>query len=353
MEKIYRQTYAEINLSNLDYNIKLLIENAKDYKYHIAAVKADCYGHHGYPVVKQMLDSGINFLAVSSLEEALEIRNNNKEIPILCLGIVMPEFINECLKNKIAVTISSAEYAETISKMAIKDLIVHFKVNTGMNRLGISSPEDLLKAYNLLKDKAIIEGIYTHMYIAHDKDKTNEQIQEFERITQNINLKEIPIIHFGGSEYSLNYPKLNYVNGVRYGLAMYGLVDCRLPFRSTFSVYSHVYQINNIDKGTLGYDGEYEINEPTKIAVVPIGYADGILRCNTGRYVYINDKKYPIVGKVCMDMLFVKIDDSVKLNDKVAIIKDNEHIKYIAQYTHTNNHEILCLISKRVPRVYI
>ena len=353
MEQIYRQTYAEINLENLDYNIKTLIQNAKDYKYHIAVVKADSYGHHGYPVVEQMLKSGINYLAVSSLEEALEIRDNNKEVPLLCLGIVMLEHIDLCLKNDIAITISSLDYAEDISKLNIANLKVHFKINTGMNRLGISSPEDLLKAYTTLKAKAIIEGLYTHMYIAHDKDKTNKQVKEFERITQDINLKEIPIIHFGGSDYSLNYPKLPYVNGVRYGIAMYGLADSPIPLKSTFSVYSHVYQINNIDKGTLGYEGEYEINEPTKIAVVPIGYADGILRNNSGRYVYINDKKYPIVGKICMDMLFVKVDDSVKVNDKVAIIKDNDHIREIAKYTHTNNHEILCLISKRVPRVYI
>ena len=103
----------------------------------------------------------------------------------------------------------------------------------------------------------------------------------------------------------------------------------------------------------FGYNGAYTAEEDTKIAVIPIGYADGIIRKNTGRYVYINNKKYPIVGNVCMDMLFVKIDDDVKYHDKVVIIKDNEHIRYIADYLDTITSEIICSISYRVPRIYV
>ena len=135
---------------------------------------------------------------------------------------------------------------------------------------------------------------------------------------------------------------------------MYGLIDYKdIQFKSTFSLYSEVIQINEVTNGTVGYNGAYKVNGKEKIAVVPIGYADGIIRKNTGRNVYINNKEFKIVGNICMDMLFIKVDDSVKVGDKVAIIKDIDHIKEIANYLDTITYEVICSISKRVPRIYI
>lgn len=135
---------------------------------------------------------------------------------------------------------------------------------------------------------------------------------------------------------------------------MYGLIDYEnIEFKSTFSLYSEVIQINDVENGVVGYNVAYKVNGKEKIAVVSIGYADGVIRKNTGRYVYINDKEYKIVGNICMDMLFVKVDDSAKVGDKVAIIKDIEHIKEIANYLDTITYEVICSVSKRVPRIYI
>ena len=350
---MYRNTYVEVNLSNLRYNIKKIIDFHKKYKYYFGVVKADSYGHYGIKPVKAIIESGVNYLAVSSLEEALEIRKEIRDIPILCLGIIDIKYIYECINNDITITVSNLDYVKELISCKIKDLKIHFKINTGMNRLGFSSVEELDKAYKLLNGKVIIEGIFTHIYNDSNKKDTNVQIEKFNEITKIIDLKEIPIIHFGGSNYFLNYPKLDFVNGCRLGIIMYGLTENTLNLKSTFSLYSKVIQLNEVESGIVGYNGNYKVKEKQKIAVIPVGYADGIIRKNTGRYLYINNKKFNIVGNICMDMLFVKVDDKVKVGDKVVLIKDIEHIKYISNYLETIPYEIICGIGKRVPRVYI
>ena len=350
---MYRNAYVEVNLSNIKYNVQQLISKYKDYKYYFGVVKADCYGHNGNTVVKTIIDAGCNYLAVATLDEAMEIRKEIKDIPILCLGIIDEEYIPICIKNNITITISNLDYLKKLDLN--NNLKVHIKINTGMNRLGINNRDELNEAYKIIKDSnLILEGIYTHIYNATDEETTMKQYEAFEEITKDINLKDIPIIHVGASEATEFYKKREYANGCRLGISMYGLIDYDdIEFKSTFSLYSKVIQINEVENGTVGYNGTYKVNGKEKIAVIPIGYADGIIRKNTGRYVYINGKRYKIVGNVCMDMLFVSIDDSVKVGDKVAIIKDINHIKEIAKHLDTITYEVTCSIGKRVPRIYV
>ena len=145
------------------------------------------------------------------------------------------------------------------------------------------------------------------------------------------------------------------MNGSRLGIIMYGITDNKdLNLLSTFKLYSEIIQINKLNPGDiLGYNGIYKCKKEELIGVIPIGYADGIIRKNTGRYVYINDKKYKIVGNICMDMLFIKIDKDVRLHDKVLLIKDNNHLNEISKYLKTIPYEIICSISKRIKRIYI
>lgn len=352
---MFRNTYAEINLKNIENNVKKLIYNNPDYQYYFGVVKADCYGHNSIETIKAILNGGCNYLAVATLDEALEIRNKIKDIPILCLGIIPIEFIEECIINNITVTISNFEYLEKLCMNECKNLKVHIKINTGMNRLGTDNKEEFNKIYKKIKENNIVlEGIYTHIYNSSCNAETMEQFAKFEEITADIDLSTIPIIHLCASEALVTYSKQPYVNGCRLGIAMYGFCEKKeLELNSTFSLYSEVIQINNVEKGSVGYNGAYKVNHPEKIAVIPIGYADGIIRKNTGRDVYINNKSYPIVGNICMDMLFVKVDNSVKVGDKVTIIKDVEHIEQIAKRLDTIPYEVLCLISKRVPRIFI
>ena len=350
---MYRNTYVEVNLSNLSYNVKSLINRYKSYKYFFGVVKADSYGHNDISTIKTIIDAGCNYLCVSSLEEALAIRKEIKNIPILCLGIISTKYIKKCIDNNITITISNLDYLYNI-KEKNSTLKVHIKINTGMNRLGINNKDEFNKVYELIKERNyILEGIYTHIYNVNNKEDTLKQYSLFEEITSDINLKDIPIIHIGASEATEFYPKKEYANGCRLGISMYGLVDYKdIIFKSTFSLYSEVIEINIVEDATVGYNGSYKVNGKERIAVIPIGYADGIIRKNTGRNVYINNKPYPIVGNICMDMLFVKVDDSVKLGDKVAIIKDIDHIKEIAKHLDTITYEVICSIGKRVPRIY-
>ena len=344
---MYRKTYAKINLENIKYNVSTLVNKLNNYKYHFGVCKADSYGHIGNEVVDKIIEGGCNYLAVATLEEALDIRKDFKDIPILILGIIDKEYLNLVKENNLTITISNMEYAKELDNNNLK---VHIKINTGMNRLGISIRKDFIDTYNLLKDKGyIIEGVYTHIYNDAVKEDTLNQVNCFKEITDGYN---IPIVHIGASGYALNYSKVDFVNGIRFGIAMYGLIENNLNLKSTFSLYSTIIQINEVDNKSVGYNGAYKVNGNEKIAVVPIGYADGIIRKNTGRYVYINDKKYPIVGNICMDMLFVKVDDTINVGDTVILLKDNQHIMETAKYLDTICYEVICNIGKRIPRIY-
>ena len=350
---MYRNTYVEVNLKNIENNVKTLINKYDNYKYYFGVVKADCYGHNGIETVEAIIRGGCNYIAVATLDEALEIRRAITDIPILCLGIIPIPYIEECIKNNITITVSNLDYLKELIKYS--NLKIHIKINTGMNRLGVKNREEFYSMYQIIKERNfVLEGIYTHIYNSLDLETTLNQFNKFEEITSDIDLKEIPIIHIGASDTTMNYSKLPYANGCRLGIAMYGLMDKKeLQLDSTFSLYSEIIQINDIENETVGYNGTYKAVNKEKIAVIPIGYADGIIRKNTGRNVYINNKSYNIVGNICMDMLFVQVDDTVKVGDKVTIIKDIEHIEEIAKHLDTISYEIICSIGKRVPRIYV
>ena len=343
-----RKTYELINLKKLENNIRTIVNSSNNYKYHIAVVKANCYGL-GIKCVKSILLGGANYLAVSSLEEALKIRKITNT-RILVLEPIDIKYIDKAHQNNITLTISSLDYLEKIKD---KCFTCHLKINTGMNRLGINSKEELNEVYKIIKNANItIEGIYTHIYKSSDKVLTEKQFKRFENITKDIDLNEFEIVHIPNSETITNYKKKDYVNGCRMGIIMYGFSN-NLNLESVFTLKSRIIEIKHIKKDdTVGYDGNYKATKDELIGIIPIGYADGIIRKNTGRYVYINNKQYQIVGNICMDMLFVLIDENVKLNDEVLIIKDNNHINEIANHLDTINYEVMCSISNRVNRKY-
>ena len=340
---MHRNTYVEINLSSIYHNIKKVMEISPSYHYYFGVVKADGYGH-GVEIVETLLQAGINYLAVATLDEALEIRKDFKEIPILCLGYISEEYLDLCENENITITVLSLDYAKLVFNKNVK---CHIKIDTGMHRLGISSREEYEETYHLLKDK--VEGVYTHIYDA--PHSTEEQIDKFESIVSN--KEEIPIIHICASEALLTHEKRPFENGCRLGIVMYGLINMDIPFSSTFKLVSEIIQIHDLKSGeTVGYGGTYKATKNVKIGVIPIGYADGIIRKNSGRFVYIHNKKYPIIGRVCIDMVFVEIDDTISLHDKVEVIKDIDHIMEISNYLETIPYEVICSVGKRVPRVW-
>lgn len=355
---ITRNTYVEVNLRNVEDNVKKVIQKYTDYKYYIGVVKANCYGHDDIKTVQAIIDGGCNYLAVATLDEALYIRKYLKDIDILCLGVIPVKYINNAIENNITITINSLEYIKELIKQNVRNIKCHLKINTGMNRLGIKNIEEIEKTIDIAKKYNYnLEGIYTHIYMATDEDLYIKQKNKFENIINLIDGKNIfKIIHMSASEALSLYKKPEFVNGCRLGIIMYGFSSIKeLKLKSTFKLVSEVIQINSLSSNeTVGYNGIYKATENNeKIAVVAIGYDDGIIRKNTGRYVYINDKRYQIVGNVCMDMLFVKVDDNVKVHDKVEILRDINHIEETAKYLDTIPYEILCTVGNRVKRIYI
>ena len=366
-------------------NIENIIKFNNDYKYYIGVVKGNAYGH-GLKVAKWLIEGGINYLAVSTLDEALTIRNEVcKDIPILILQPVDLEYIDICCKNDIAITISNYTYGKKLLELDIKNLKVHMKIDTGMNRLGLNDKEEINNLYkNIIESENIIlEGIYTHLSTVGIVDnRFDKQIYTFKELTKDIDLNKIKIIHIFSSNAFAIHPKLDFTNGVRLGIIMYGIGPRNLnnnglknhlkkikrdmirkslnlsPINDSFSVdvkpvlslCSEVCEIKNVKKGDyVGYGNRYQIQEDSKVAIVPVGYMDGLSLRHSGRNVIINNKKYPIIGAINMGMITVKVDDSVKEKDKVIIITN---IREEAGYVGTTPHQLLTSISPNLDRIY-
>lgn len=354
---MYRKTYVEINTTNLINNIKNITKKYNEYKYYFGVVKANAYGHGDY-IINEIIKHKINYLAVSSLEEAISIRKYNQDIPILVLEPISSEFIEDILKHNITITISSLEEALELSKKNINNkLKVHLKLDTGMNRIGIKIKEELNKTISIFKENnnIFIEGIYTHIGTSGlDDEYYSKSINNFEYLTSDINLKDIPIVHINRSITLSNHQKKEYETGVRLGIMMYGFEQSMqndLKLKPAFSLYSEIISIRKVKKGEyVGYDAKYIAKEDIIIATIPIGYNDGIKQ--KMKYVSINNKLCEFIGDICMDMIMVKVDETVKLHDKVEIFGNNISIIDVCKRTNSNPYRILTSISTRVPRVY-
>lgn len=388
---MYRKTYVEINIDNLKDNVKNIINYYNNYEYYFGVVKGNCYGHGTTYVINELIESGINYLAVSSLKEAIEARNINKKVPILCLEPIKLEYIDICIKNNITITVYDYSYAkELINKKTNKKLKVHIKIDSGMNRLGFKERLELNEIYAQLKNKENIEieGIFTHFATLGINDKEwDNQLENFKTITSDINLKEIPIVHLYKSAGFINHPKLDFANGIRLGIGMYGyysnpvynksgiknklraikryinkkknnisktITQLPIQLKPAFKMYSEIVQTKKIKKGEfVGYGAIYRAKEDETIGIMPVGYDDGIFRKSSGRFVTINNKRYQLIGDIGMGMTAVKIDNTVKIYDKVTLIGDKVTIKEIANHNETSIYEIMCNIGKQIPRVYI
>ena len=384
---MYRNTYVKIDESILKNNVRQIVKKYPDYKYRIGVVKGNCYGH-GFYSVNALIEGGINYLATSSLEEAIEVRKYNKEIPILCLEPIDSKYIDDILKYKVTITIDSKELAQKFSSLSFKGkLKVHLKLDTGMNRLGMKSVKEVREAISSLEQNSsiIIEGIYTHMATTGIYDYYfDKQIERFKILTQEIDLSKIEIVHLGRSLTLVNHPKLDFVSGIRLGIIMYGF-NGSMPKRSglkgfisefkrekflkkyhvspttrqndlklqtAFKLYSEVMSLKKVRKGEfVGYGAKFIAKEDMFIATLPIGYADGMDA--SLKYVVINGKKYPIVGEVCMDMTMIQVDSSVKLHDKVEIFGDAISVKSASRNRGFNAYHLFTSITSRVPRVYM
>jgi len=378
-----KDSYVEIDVNRIKTNVRNILTKYSNYKYYIGVVKGNAYGH-GFEIVKELVKSGINYLAVSTLDEAVEVRKL-VDTPILCLQPIAINDLSIAEKNNITITISSYRYYQDLIKQKRK-LKVHLKLDTGMNRLGVDNKKHVEEIYNnLIDNKSIkLEGIYTHLSTVGIIDKKwDDQINNFFTLTSNIDLSKIEIVHIYSSNSLVIHPKLGFTNAVRIGILMYGVGPRPINYNGLkgylrkikndhirnkqklspvldsydvgvepgFKLCSRVVEIKEVNRNEyIGYGLKYKTRKKCKIAIVPIGYADGLTLQNSGRNVLINNKSYKIVGVVNMKMLTILVDNKVDLNDTVVVIGDN--IRQICSYTRVTPHNLMTSIPSSVPRIY-
>lgn len=380
------ETYLEINLDNISNNIKE-IKKKYDYKYYIGVVKSDAYGHGNY-IVDELYKNGINYVAVSYLEEALNIRKLNKDINILCLQPISISEINTAIKNDITITIHDKDYFDQIYNKINDKIKVHLKIDSGMNRLGFKNKDDIKYTVDKIKTNKniILEGIYTHfatigLYDYH----YDNQVEKFLELTSLINLKEIPIVHLGSSVILLTHKKLDFVNGIRTGIIMYGYnvspiiskkgiknklrnirnfiykkrynisetyTNVNLNLKPAMKLYTSIIQIKKVKKGEfIGYGAHYKAKENMTIGILPIGYNNGI--GINKRYVIINNVKYYSIGDIGMNMMSIKIDNNVNINDKVTILGDDISLGIFSRFNNDSLAVSLLNVGKGNKKSYI
>lgn len=385
---MYRKTFIEINLDNIIKNVKTIIKKYPDYKYYIGMVKSNAYGHGMY-VINEMINNGINYLAVSNLEEALDIRRFNKDIPVLCVEPIELDSIDVAIKNNVTITIHDIDYFKKLNNQIKKKIKVHIKIDTGMNRLGIKDKDEFNEIVKLIKenDNIYLEGLFTHFATPGVNDKFyDNQISQFKYITSDIDLSKIDIIHLSSSFIMLAHPKIEIANGVRCGTILFGYdiapkklnnspknilrkirnsylikkynisktyENVDIDLKPAFKVKTNVIQIKKIKKPEkVGYGILYEAQKDEIIATLPIGYDDGIGINHENRYVLINNKKYKAVGEISMCMMSVLVDESVKVGDSVTVMGDSITLGMMSRLNNTSIHNTLVNIGKVLPRIY-
>ena len=356
----YRDSWAEIDLDRVYHNVSQIKQHC-GFEHLFAVVKANAYGHGDVEVARTALEAGATHLAVAFLDEALELRPHFPDQCILVMGPMRASDLAIAAENRITVTAHDIDWIEAAADYQGDPVNVHIKLDSGMNRIGLQQRQQLERACELLRAHPSLNlcGLFSHFATADgDNDYYFDQLQQFDALVDGFDLSGFDIIHQSNSAAMLRHGKQRHSNGGRLGIAMYGLPpsdDLALPFelKQAFSLHTRITQIKTVKAGDkVGYGATYQAEQDEVIATLPIGYADGWLRYHQGRDVVIRGKRYPIVGRVCMDQCMIRVDDSVKLNDKVTLLGDLISVTDAANDLNTINYEIVCSISDRIPRIF-
>lgn len=353
----YRPTWIEINL-NYIYENYLEAQKRVDNKLVIPVIKANAYGHGAVPIMEYLFEQNIKYFAVNSLEEALELRNINKEINILMLGPILENSLEVASINNIEITLYGEEITQAVLNANLS-LTCHFKVDTGKNRYGFQDSEQIAILINELQaNKNInLKGIYTHFSTSDDDEEfLRIQINEFEKVLSKIKVKP-PLIHTSNSSAIFKYEKdIPFTNAVRLGISLYGLtLEKKLSIKPVMKLKTKVVQIKTLTAGScVSYNRTYcALDEEEIIGVIPIGYGDGFMRSNKHGFVEINKKPYEIVGNITMDATMIRLDNTIKRLDEVTIFGGIISANEVAKRNNTINYEVTTLLNKRIERKFI
>lgn len=367
-----KRTWATVSLDDLYHNYRQIRNQISPSAKFMGVVKADAYGHGAIAISRALAEFGANYLAVSNLEEGIQLRNAGIELPILVLGYTPPSLAEELVLQKITQTVYSLDYACQLSD-ALKGtnmrLKIHIKIDSGMGRIGFLAYDEqsLQEAVRVATLPCLeVEGIFTHFSSA-DSTKpdaisfTELQYNQFSTATDYLHSYGIdfPLCHCCNSGAIAQYPQYA-MDMVRSGIITYGIpaseeVSNCLDLRPIMTLQTIVAHIKKLPQGSaISYSRTFTTASTRTIATLPIGYADGLSRALSSKAnVVIRGKAFPIVGRICMDMCMVDITDSdVQVGDIVTVIGGSNIWENIAGLLGTIPYEATCQISKRVPRVY-
>ena len=369
----HRATRAEIDLRAFRHNLENLRNYLAPQIQIMAVVKADAYGHGAVPCARIAVASGADYLGAGVIEEGIELRKTGINTPILILGSIFPNEVEDLVYYDLATILCNLPLAQALSKEGRKQnkiVSVHIKLDTGMNRLGVS-PKYLTtlldQIHNLPNLK--IEGLSTHFSAADNEDLSITQVQIEKFRTTLAKLKNVPIVHCANTSALLRIPESHF-NMVRPGLILYGslpspslnkvLSQKGNHFQPVMQWKSQIILIKPIAKGQpISYSGSFTTRQDSLVATLPIGYADGLHRSLSNKIdVLIRGKRAPQIGNICMDMTLIDVTEvqGVEEGDEVVLFGEQEgqviQVEEMATKGETIPYEILCNVGKRVPRIY-
>ena len=371
--KEYYRVYADIDLDAIYENVKNAKALLKKDTKMMAIVKADGYGHGAVEVARQ-IDELVDAYGVAILEEGIELRKAGFTKPILILGYTPKPLYPAMIRYDIATAVFTMEMAKEISDTAVamhKNANIHIKLDTGMSRIGFAITKESKEIIEQIAKLPGIEikGCFSHFARMDEKDKTKAN-EQFAKFTKMVNALEkdgvdLGIRHISNSAGIMEAPEVQ-MDMVRNGICLYGLYPSeevqkeRLPLKPAMELKAYVSYVKTLEPGVeIGYGGTYTTTKKTRVATIPVGYADGYSRCLSGKgSVLIHGKKAPILGRVCMDQFMVDVTDidNVCVGERVTLFgKDGDScitIEEISAMAHSFNYEFVCDIGKRIPRVY-
>ena len=374
MESTLKRTWAEISLDNLTHNFETIRRQVGPKAKLLGVVKADAYGHGAVRVAKHLERLGAGYLAVSNLDECEELRVNGITLPILMLGFTPADQAERILKNDMTQAVPNLAIAEAYSSTAVHaggTMKVHIKLDTGMGRLGFqcddahfdASLRDILKILTL--PGLDVEGVFTHFCVS---DEAADECVEFTKIQHDRFLRMIDAVETRGNfRFRLHhccnaggiasYPEWAW-DMVRCGIILYGTGDLaeRMGMKPVMTVKTTVSTIKDFDPDTsISYGRQFFTTRPSRIAVLPIGYADGLFRALSGKLRVLTPYgEAQQVGRICMDMCMIDVTDlpQLKVGDEIEVFGEHQLIETAAKQCGTISYELLCAVSKRVPRYY-
>jgi len=361
---IHRDSWIEIDISNLENNIKEIRALIPKETKLLGVVKADAYGHGAVMLAPTILAEGIDMLGVASIDEGCDLRQSGINCEILILGAIPVWAVESAVKNDLTISIFSQEHIKACEHAFIRTGIkpkVHIKLDTGMNRIGVSS-ENAIEFIKTVQQCNFInlQGIFTHLACAEELDRTQEQIKKWDNIIDNIDSKNL-LLHIQNSAGSLCYNIKN-SNMRRIGICLYGLypdfpeTECKKPqLKQLISLKGRIVNIHTAkDNEGVSYCHTYIAKGNRTIATLPIGYADGVPRLLSNKIKGIlNGVEVPQVGNITMDQMMFDITGvNAVPGDVITLLDENHPIDNWAKILNTINYELTCRLKVRLPRVY-